>query len=164
MPTISIRFTTERDVARWEKLEVAGKLGPRQRERLEEWRRANGRPYANRVGEAILSAARGEPADGAGGAEDALRKDADAYQQFAQATIEALQAEADALRRQLADAQAEIKRASGFLGLIRSKMREIEELGYQEADNSLAGVLAAKAGTAIDWIEEAMPTAASDAL
>lgn len=58
MSTISIRFTTEDDVKRWEKLEAKGKLGPVQKRRLEEWRGTNGNPANNRLGRAILESER----------------------------------------------------------------------------------------------------------
>lgn len=58
MGTFSVRFTTEDDVKRWEKLEAKGKLGPNQKVMLEEWRRTNGRPSNNILGELILQNAR----------------------------------------------------------------------------------------------------------
>jgi len=54
MATLSIRFIHEEDVKRWEKLEAKGKLGPVQRQRLEEWRRTNGQPLENKIGSMIL--------------------------------------------------------------------------------------------------------------
>lgn len=58
MGTITIRFTTDEDVQRWEKLEAKGKLGPQQKARLEEWRRTNGNPSNNQMGRMILDNAR----------------------------------------------------------------------------------------------------------
>lgn len=58
MATLSIRFIHERDVKRWEKLEARGKLGPRQRQMLEEWRRTNCDPACNAIGRALIENAR----------------------------------------------------------------------------------------------------------
>ncbi len=38
MPTISLRMYWEEDVARWERLEAAGRIGPSQKRYLEAWR------------------------------------------------------------------------------------------------------------------------------
>lgn len=58
MSIISIRFIHQSDVDRWEKLEAKGKIGPRQKAMLEEWRRTNGKPAVNAVGDALIEIAR----------------------------------------------------------------------------------------------------------
>ncbi len=58
MATISIRFIHQEDVDRWEKLEANGKIGPRQKQMLEEWRSSHGRPARNVLGEALIESAR----------------------------------------------------------------------------------------------------------
>lgn len=60
MSIISIRFIHQSDVDRWEKLEAKGKIGPRQKTMLEEWRRTNGRPVCNVIGNLMIEAARAE--------------------------------------------------------------------------------------------------------
>ena len=58
MSIISIRFIHQEDVDRWEKLEAKGKLGPKQKQMLERWRKTNSRPIENVIGEALIESAR----------------------------------------------------------------------------------------------------------
>lgn len=58
MGTISIRFISEDDVIRWEKLEAKGKIGPKQAKMLSQWRHSNGNPSCNVVGNALIESAR----------------------------------------------------------------------------------------------------------
>lgn len=58
MSTISIRFTNQSDIERWQKiLDKGGTLGPRQQARWDEWHRHNGSPPANVLGRALVQAA-----------------------------------------------------------------------------------------------------------
>lgn len=58
MGTLTIRWTTKEDVKRWESLERRGKLGPRQAQALAEWRKTNGKPLNNQIGDLLLQSAR----------------------------------------------------------------------------------------------------------
>lgn len=58
MSIISIRFIHQEDIDRWQKLEAKGKIGPRQKAMLEEWRQTHGKPVQNMIGNAMIESAR----------------------------------------------------------------------------------------------------------